>query len=194
MECILHLKNNLCCVLLIVALAGLPALAGSGCASAYTTADKKSRAFKQSSVKTLSSIEAVKSADPIDRYPASMIFFKLDKNAEALSVNITAEYTADVTGTRKTKKTYFILEKIIDMSNLKNRKDKYFYAEIGRNFDPDWNRQKEIILVSSSSEPFKNLDGNSLYRIRFTTFSTTNVDFTITINADCGVTYLDEIN
>ncbi len=189
-----HLKNTVCGVLLISALAGLPALVGSGCASASTTADKKSRTFKQGSAKTLSSIEAAKSADPIDRYPASMIFFKLDKNAEALSINISAEFIADVTGRKKTKKTYFIVEKVIDMSSLKNRKDKYFYAEIGRNYDPDWNRQKEITLVSSKSEPFKNLDGNSLYRIRFTTFSTENVDFTITINADCGVTYLDEIN
>ena len=158
-------NNALSRILIIMTLAGLPALFGSGCATT-AAAEKKPRTFKQSSVKTLSIIEAAKSADPIDRYAASMIFFKLDKNAEALSISISAEYIADVMGTKKTKKTYFIVEKVVDMSSLKNRKDKYF----------------------------KNLDGSSLYRIRFTTFSTENVDFTITINADCGVTYLDEIN
>ena len=189
------LKNAISCGIAIIALAGLPVLTGSGCASASpTAADKKARTYKHSSVKTLSSIEATRSADPIDRYAASMIFFKLDKASEALSISISAEYTADVTGTRKTRKTYFVVEKIIDMSGLNNRKDKYFYAEIGRNFDPDWNRQKELTLVSSVSEPFKNLDGNSLYRLRYTTFSTESVDFTITINADCGVTFLDDIN
>lgn len=185
-----HLKNNLCRILLIIFLAGLPALFASGCAA---TGQKKEWKFKQSSVKTLSSIEATKSADMIDRHATSMMFFKLDKSVDALSIGITAEYTADIMGTKKTKKTYFIIEKTINMSHFKLAKNKIHYAEIGRNFDADWNREKEITLVSNKTVPFKDLDGGSLYRIRFTIFSPETVDYTIRINANCAVTFMDDI-
>ncbi len=185
------MKKNISCVLMIIALAGLPPLFASGCAA---TGQKKERKYKQSSEKTFSSIEAVKAAEPIDRYAASMMFFKLDKGVDALSIGITAEYTSDIMGTKKIKKTYFVVEKTIDMSHFKLAKNKIHYAEIGRNYDADWNREKEITLVSNKTEPFRELDGNSLYRIRFTTFSSENVDYTIRINADCAVTFMDAID
>ncbi len=184
-----HFNKTLSFILMIIILAGLPALVTTGCATAGT---KKERIYKQSSVKTFSSIGVSKAAEPIDRYPTATMFFKLDKSVDALSIGIMAEYIADITGTKKTRKTYFVVEKIIDMSQLKFAKNKYHYAEIGRNFDADWNREKEITLVSSKTEPFKNLDGDSIYRIRFTTFSQENVDYTIRINADCAVTFMDD--
>ncbi|HOT46266.1 MAG TPA: hypothetical protein PLM53_16000 [Spirochaetota bacterium] len=179
-------------ILIIIALAGLPALFSSGCATAGII--NKDRKYKQSSVKTFSSIEAVKSAEPIDRHAASMIYFKLDTSVDALSISITAEHTADIMGTKKVRKTYFVVEKAVDMSHFKLAKNRIHYAELGRNFDPDWNREKEITLVSKKTVPFRELDGNSVYRIRFTTFSTEPVDYTVRINADCSVTFMDTID
>lgn len=167
----------------------LPLLASAGCA---TSKEKAARRYSRSSVKPISSIEASKAAEPIDRYATSMVFFKLDKAVDAMQIGIIADYTADIMGTKKTKKTYFIVEKVVDMSQYKYKNMKYLYAELGRNFDADWNREKEITIVSNKKEPFRNLDGASLYRIRFTTFSTEHVDYTIKIDADCGVTFLED--
>jgi hypothetical protein len=164
-------------------------LAFTGCT---TGKGKSSRRYLHSNVKTISSIDTARAAEKIDQYATSMIFFKLDKDIDALAIGITAEYTADIMGTKKTKKTYFIVEKTVDMSQYKYKNFKYHYAELGRNFDSDWNREKEISIVSRKTEPFRNLDGNSLYRIRFTTFSTENLDFTIKIDADCGITYMED--
>ncbi len=188
----LHLKSSIFRILMIIALAGLPALFASGCATTGQKNQEKERKYKQSSVKAFSSIAATKSVDMIDRHATSMLFFKLDKSVDALSIGITAEYTADIMGTKKTKKAYFIIEKTIDMSHFKLAKNKIHYAEIGRNFDADWNREKEITLVSNKTVPFKDLDGSSLYRIRFTIFSPETVDYTIRINADCAVTFMDD--
>src|SRR4030042_877526 len=162
------------------------ALPGPGCATG-----QRPRAFKESHAKTLSRAEAPRSFELIDNYETFVIHFRLAKDAPALSVGISAEYVADITGAKKTRKTYFIVEKIIDMSQFKNANLKYLYAELGRNFDAEWNREREITLVSNKIEPFKNLDAGSTYRTRYTTFSNANFEYIITINPDCGVTFID---
>ncbi len=158
-----------------------------GCATAHTR-----REYKNKSEKSYPSGEAMSADDPIDRYAAFAQHFKLEKDAETITVGITAEYVADITGAKKTKKTYFIVEKLIDMSRFANSPRKQMYAEIGRNYDADWNREKELTLTSSKSDHFRKLDAASTYRIRYTTFSGDPVDFTITIQADCAITYIDK--
>lgn len=166
----------------------LAAAVASGCATTGNQHKYRNRAEN-----TFSSGDAKRAADPIDRYAAFVQHFRLEKDAEAITIGITAEYVADITGTKKTKKTYFIVEKLIDMSRFTDRAGKQLYAEAGRNFDADWNREKELTLTSSKSEFFKKLDAASTYRIRFTTFSPDPVDFTITIDADCGTTFIDNV-
>ncbi|MBN2158312.1 MAG: hypothetical protein JW807_02875 [Spirochaetes bacterium] len=164
--------------------AALSATLTSGCVSI-----QKERSFKQSSVTTVSIENAVPCRDMIDRYTTYMVYFRLEKPVDALSVSVTAEYVADITGAKKSRKTYFIVEKIVDMSRFKNRNLKDLHAEIGRNYDADWNRGKELTLISNDTEPFKSLDADSTYRIRFTAFALENFEFTITVNADCAVTF-----
>jgi len=149
--------------------------------------------YKYNNVKSIAGGEAVRTVDQIDRYDTLIAYFKLGKPVNEISINILAEYVADITGAKKTKKTYFIVEKIVDMSKYKYRDMKYLYAEIGRNFDPDWNREKELVIASNKTVPFKALDENSIYRIRFTTFSTEDTDYAITINADCEVTFIGSV-
>jgi hypothetical protein len=166
----------------------LAAVLAAGCATG-----QKERKYKNRTIKKYSSAEAKRTDELIDRYATYVCFFKLDKDADAVSIGITADYVADITGAKKIKKTYFIVDKLIDMSRFTNKKMRQLYAEIGRNFDADWNREKELTLVSSRTEFFKKLDGTSAYRIRFTTFSMEPCDFTITISTDCGVTFTDDI-
>ena len=173
--------SSLLCVLLLASLM-------SGCATG-----PQIRRYKYSSVKSIIGSEAVRTNDQIDRYATLATYFKLGKAVDEISIGITAEYVADITGAKKIKKTYFIVEKIVDMTNYKIRNLKYLYAEIGRNYDADWNREKEITLASNKTVPFKALDEKSIYRIRFTTFSTEDTDFVITIGADCEVTFMDDM-
>jgi hypothetical protein len=173
--------STLLCVLLIISLM-------SGCATG-----PQPRRYKYSGVKTITGSEAVRTNDQIDRYATLATYFKLGKAVDEISIGITAEYVADITGAKKIKKTYFIVEKIVVMSNYKIKNLKYLFAEIGRNYDADWNREKEITLASNKTVPFKALDEKSIYRIRFTTFSTENTNFVITIGADCEVTFMDTI-
>jgi hypothetical protein len=172
---------SLLCVLLPVSLM-------SACA-----AGPQIRKYKYSLVKTITGNETVRTNDQIDRYATLVTYFKLGKAVDEISLSITADYVADITGTKKIKKTYFIVEKIVDMSNYKIKNLKYLYAEIGRNYDADWNREKDITIASNKTVPFKALDEKSIYRIRFTTFSTEDTDFVITINADCEVTFMDDM-
>jgi len=85
------------------------------------------------------------------------------------------------------------VEKIVDMSKYKYREMRYLYAEIGKNFDSDWNREKDLVIVSNKTVPFKALDEKSIYRIRYTTFSTEDADYIITIGANCEVTFIDSV-
>lgn len=171
----------LCCLFIVILSVAL-----AGCAST-----QEGRVFKKSSVMTVSGETAILSADRIDRYPTYMVYFRLEKPADAVSISITAEYVADITGAKKSRKAYFIVEKIVDLSQFKNIKLGNLHTEIGRNYDAEWNREKEITLISSKSEPFKNLDADSTYRIRFTTFAQENFEFTIVVNADCAVTFMN---
>ena len=173
--------STLLCVMLVISLM-------SGCATG-----PQPRRYKYSGVKSITGSKAFRTNDQIDRYATLATYFKLGKAVDEISIGITAEYVADITGVRKIKKTYFIVEKIVVMSNYKIRNLKYLYAEIGRNYDADWNREKEITLASNKTVPFKALDEKSIYRIRFTTFSTENTGIVITIGADCEVTFMDTI-
>jgi len=149
--------------------------------------------YKFSGVKSIPGSEAVPTGEQIDRYATMVAYFRLGNPVDEISISISAEYVADITGAKKIKKTYFIVEKIVDFSRYKYRDMKYLYAEIGRNFDADWNREKELVMVSDKTVPFKNLDEKSIYRIRYTTFSTEATDYVITIGANCEVSFIEKV-
>lgn len=158
----------------------------SGCSSGAV------RNYKKSKVITIPSGEALQSQEKIDKYDTFMIYFKMEREVKSVRVGIISEYIADISGTKKALASYFIVEKAIDVNQFKNIKARYVYPEIGRNFDAtDWTREKEITLVSEHGNPFKALESNSVYRIRFTAFSSENIDFTLKIEADCDVAFLD---
>ena len=160
----------------------------SGCSS------RAVRSYKKSNEITIPFGKALQSQEKIDKYDTFMIYFKLERNVNSVRVGVNAEYIADITGAKKALASYFIVEKAMDVNQFKNIKARYVYPEIGRNFDAtDWTREKEITLVSEHGNPFKDLESNSAYRIRFTAFSSENIDYSIKIEANCSVTFLDSI-
>ena len=160
----------------------------SGCSSGAV------RSYEKSSGITIPFGRALQSQEKIDKYDTFMIYFKLERNVDSIRVGISADYIADITGSKKDLAAYFIVEKAMDVNQFKNIKARYVFPEIGRNFDAtDWTREKEIIIVSEHGNPFKDLASTSAYRIRFTAFSSENIDYTIKIEANCSVTFLDSI-
>jgi hypothetical protein len=158
----------------------------SGCSSGAV------RNYKKDNVITLPSGKALQSQEKIDKYETFMIYFKLEHDVKSIRVGIISEYIADISGVKKVLASYFIVEKAIDVNQFKNIKARYVYPEIGRNFDAtDWTREKDITIVSEYGNPFKSLESNSIYRIRFTAFSSDNIDFTIKIEADCNAVFLE---
>jgi hypothetical protein len=156
-----------------------------GCASSAV------QAYKKSSTISIPRDKARMTRDEIDRYETHEVYFKLDKAVDSIKIGITAVFVADIAGTKESRVTYFIVDKIIDVKKLRNADVRRIYSEIGRNFDLDWNAKKEIVITSERGSPFKALDEDSVCRIRYTTFSRENFVYTITIDADCGVTFMD---
>ncbi len=171
----------------LLIICALLVLSVSGC-----TANLREKSYRNTAVSAVPLEKAVRTNDRIDRYATYVSYFRLGKDVESMRVGVTAEYVADIMGTKKTRTSYFVVEKIIDMSRLKNKNLTRLHSELGRNFNSDWNRDLEITLASNKSEPFKSLDAVSLYRVRYTAFAEENFTFTVTIQADCAVTFVEE--
>ncbi len=153
------------------------------------------RAFKQTQAVTIPAGKTTRSKEEIDGSETYMVYFRLAKSVDSVRISMISEYITDILGTKKTLESYFTVEKAIPAEHFKNLKTRYFFTEIGKNFDiTDWTRVKEITIVSEKGSPFKALeDGSVYYRIRFTAFSKESLDFTIKIEADCEVTFMDGI-
>ena len=89
-------------------------------------------------------------------------------------------------------KIFFLVEKAIDISRFMNANGKKFVlSEIGRNFDYNWKRKKEIIICSSRVDPIKKFD-KAIYRIRFTTFREEDFHFMIKIHSKDKINFLEK--
>jgi hypothetical protein len=151
------------------------------------------RTYEEINAKTISAGSASRSNDRIDQYTTYMIYFKLEKKVDSMRISVAAEYIADILGTRRRRNSFFVVEKTVDVRQFKKQEAEYVYAEIGNNYTADWKSEKDITVVSEKGNPFKDLEGGSTYRIRFTTFTSDDFEFTINIEADCKVTYFDRM-
>ncbi len=99
------------------------------------------------------------------------IVFSSKVNVETLKTPVTSEIN-----------TYFIIEKIVDISRYNIDKKNIFY-EIGRNFDLRWNVSPLVVICADDADPLKKLDAG-LYRIRFTGLKSTNFHFRVEIYSE----------
>jgi hypothetical protein len=125
--------------------------------------------------------DLIKSNDRIDREKTWQVFFLLVKPEDCIKI-IFKSSLPDTTGKTAPVKTFFIVEKIIDISRF-NKKGGVMYSEIGRNFDSSWSEAGEIMLCSSKTDPIKILS-KAAYRIRFTALTAENFTFEVTVKSN----------
>ena len=155
------------------------------------TENIKNKTYRHSEVSTVSAGQGVRTNDRIEKNATYVSYFRLARDVDMINVSVMVEYVTDILGTKKTRKVYFIVEKVIDLAKLKNPRLTSLHTELGRNFDNNWNRDENITLVSNRELPFKTLDAGSLYRVRYTTFAEENYSFIVTVKADCDVTFVE---
>lgn len=145
---------------------------------------------------------SIESSNKIDKEKTYEIYFTIEKDEKCLKLTIQsiAEYEG-ILKDEKIVKTYFIVEKAIDISRFAReesrksptKKDipKIAYSEIGKNFDHRWNRKRDLLICTSIDDPIKKLN-TSKYRIRFTTFMKDNFSFTITAYSNQKITFMEK--
>jgi hypothetical protein len=129
--------------------------------------------------------DIVISKEKIDGTNAFEAYFRLEKPVKCLKISISATSFADSFGKKQVVlKTYFTVEKALNITNFKAGKDKYMFSEMGKNFDQQWDRSRDITVCSSEDDPIKKFDSKSVYRIRFTPFTNDNFTYQIKISCD----------
>ncbi len=132
------------------------------------------------------------SGEKIDQWKTFEIFFLFKNNEDCIKINITSEMFEEIENKKKLIKTYFIIEKAIDVSKF-NSDSNILYSEISRNYDSNWTAKQEIEICSSDSDPIKRLNKGDLFRIRFTTFRDDNYKYIINIYSKNPVNISEKI-
>jgi hypothetical protein len=88
----------------------------------------------------------------------------------------------------KASTVYFIVERMIGISSFR-KNEKSVYSVMGRNFDNEWAKNKEIKICDSGKDPLLKVDKSSLYRLKFTAFRSEATGFRIKIYGDVRVSY-----
>lgn len=120
------------------------------------------------------------SSDKIDKGITYELFFYLEKGVKCLTIDINAIYIPETFPTEGIpKKTYFIVEKIIDIEKYKSEKN-YAYTQLAQNFNKEWETFNPVQVCGLENDPLSGIDSSN-YRIRFTTFESQPVIFMATI-------------
>jgi hypothetical protein len=137
-------------------------------------------AYNNNKIFTGNTTSEVESKDKIDNWKTFEIFFNLNNNEDCIKVNLSSEIYDEILNKNIPIKTYFIVEKAIDISKFSLDK-KSMFSEMGRNYDYNWNTRLEINICSSETDPIKTLNKNNNFRIRFTVFRDINFKYTVKI-------------
>ncbi|MCX7677891.1 MAG: hypothetical protein N2316_01600 [Spirochaetes bacterium] len=122
-----------------------------------------------------------KSDQKIANSPTWQIFFSMLKPEKCIKIVFTSKTEIEtLKGTIVNEIiSYFIVEKLIDISRYNFDKKNIFY-EIGKNFDLRWNTSQIAIICTDDNDPLKKLEPG-LYRIRFTGFKSSDFNYRIEI-------------
>lgn len=166
------------------------------CMMAYLScsSQKKDYVYKFQSSKKITAPELKESKHKIDAGKTYEIFFTIEKDVQCLRAAVTSATLQDrFTHKSKPIKTFFIIERMIDISGYSGSKEGFEYTEIDRNFDSSWDRKQNITICSSDTDPLKKINSTSVYRIRFCNYLSDESNFNIRINADTKITILTEL-
>jgi hypothetical protein len=156
---------------------------------------KKEISYSQKKTYTGVTNPSLESNKAIDRGKTYMIYFKLKEKDKCVKFSIHSRVPIESVGEKeKVVKTYFIVEKRIDISSFYREEDtstKYTYSEIGRNFDHIWNRKQQLTICTVPGDPIKKFD-TGIFRVRFTTFTDEDFRFKIILYSNKEVTFMEQ--
>ncbi len=137
----------------------------------------------------INSSEKIKqSKDKLEEAPAYEVYFTLDRTVECISVSLeTASLPVKFTEESNPIKSFFIVEKIMEIKSGSN-KGRTAYIQTGRNYNSRWEVHNPVKICGNTTDPVSRL-GGSVFRIRFTTFDTKPVYFTVTVYTETGVKF-----
>jgi len=135
----------------------------------FATCIKNSKDDKLLDNSYLNSTESTKlSNDKIDNKQTYEVTFSLESTAECINIEMEGVHLNRTFPNEHTpRRIYFIVEKKLQLSQVKNSSNKYF--TIGRNFNNDWEIYSPVRICADRNNAFLSLDASE-YRIRFTVF------------------------
>lgn len=135
-----------------------------------------------------SSAALKKSSDTIDKGITYEISFSLAESVECITVDLQAvQVQSTFPPDRIPQKTYFIIEKLIDIKRYRSKTD-YTYSPMARNYNNEWETFYPVKICGLKDDPLSKLD-SSTYRVRFTVFDPEPVVFMITVTSDAEITF-----
>ena len=109
-------------------------------------------------------------------------------SVECITVDLQAVQVPDTfPPDRIPQKTYFNIEKIIDIKRYKTGID-YTYSPMARNYNNEWETFYPVKICGLKDDPLSKLDA-STYRVRFTVFNPAPVIFMITVTSDTEILF-----
>lgn len=160
----------------------------------HCTADRKTKVYAHPNKLDRQSETLSLSAERIENEETYEIYFTLEKESECIKIDIISSAVFnEFTGKRESLRTFFIVEQLMDLARFGDQKMKNFFSEIGRNFDLNWERKRDIALCTDKNDPLEILKSGRVYRIRFSNFQKQRSDFEVRVQADCRVLYHDRI-
>lgn len=152
------------------------------------TTSQKAGAYKNLHNIAGTASSLITSNDSIDRGPTYQIFFKLKETIPCIELSISSRELSDsIAPSYYALKTYFILDRLIDISAFNIKNEQYEYTQLGKNFNSTWEYKREITVCTKGDYPLHKIDNNSLYRLRFTTFTRGQFEYTITIKSNTEI-------
>ena len=130
----------------------------------------------------LNSTEHTKLSDEkIDNKPTYEVIFNLESLVECINIEMEGVFINKTFPNERTPKlVYFIVEKKLQLSQLKNSKKRYM--TIGKNFNNDWELRSPVKICVDKKDALSSLEAAE-YRIRFTIFD--KIPFYYTLNIGC---------
>lgn len=128
------------------------------------------------------------SKEKLGESPAYEVYFTLDRTVDCIGISLeTSSVPKRTWGETIPVKSYFLVEKIIDLKTGGDKKRR-FNIQLGQNYNSDWKTHNPIKICVNSADPVSRLD-NSLFRVRFTTFDTGVIYFSLIIHTPAGVLF-----
>jgi hypothetical protein len=152
---------------------------------------KSSGEISYSNKKSFEGTSSTESKDKINNGRTYEFLFTIKNNEDCIKISIISEIFDKVQNRKMHPRTYFIVEKMVDISKF-HSEENTMYSEIGRNFDSSWNVDNEIKICSIETDPIKKLKKGDKLRIRFTDFEDSAFLYNINIFSEYPVSILEK--